>query len=281
MEEIEAATKLAGALGGPIGERELERIHAAALRGELSLYVERQARLFRDGRRDKALRRAHVAWLGERGKLAKALSARLLKVISSGDRTVEMEIPLRVDKMDREEDGRIILDDLPPLPRGKEDCLHASSLPAPARLRELLDRLEHPPPRLEVFSTEPEAIDCLRHTHGHLGALVFRGLDLEEAGLKPCPCTTGTPHRFKVVDVRLRVGPWLWTPGTLFDSPCPEADEDLAKYVASGMVVDRTAKVVAPAKPSEPSPQAVLEARLVELGGPEAEVENETGGEVA
>lgn len=274
QDELEAVAELAEALGGPIGERELERVHAAALRGELALYVERQARIFRDGRQSRALREEHQAFLGERNKLAKALSARLVKVISSGDRTVEMEIPLRVDKRT----GRIIPDDLPPLPRGESNCLHDSSQPAPGRLVEFLKQLGHVPPQMEAFATEPEPIHCGRHPGGHLAGLVFLGLVLEEEGLKPCPCQMGTPHRFKVVDVRLRVGPWLWTPGTLFDSPCPEAEEDLSKYKGSGMVVDLQAKKEkAPTEPSKPSAEDALRERLGELA-PEVQGDAEAGG---
>ncbi len=202
----------------------------------------------------------------ERAKRAKVVPAddRLLKIIVGG-LVLEGPVPIIANPTT----GRLTPGSPPVAPAGTDSCWYASETPSLAELQAWLDGLEHLPVTLPAWSTEPRATECIRHDV-HLGSLAFVGIpDVRELGLTPCPCQTGSPHRYRTVDVRIHVGPFVWGPGESFDSPCPEADEELAKFVALGHVVDLLAKHPKPS-PKAPAPpptaEQLMETRLAELG---------------
>ncbi len=209
----------------------------------------------------------------ERVKRARVIPAdgRLLKIIVGG-LVLEGQMPLIANPTT----GCLTPGSPPVAPAGTDDCWYASETPSLVELQAWCDGLEHLPVTLPAWSTEPEPVECTRHDT-HLGSLVFLGIkDTRELGLSPCPCQTGSPHRYRTVDVRIHVGPFVWGPGESFDSPCPEADEELAKFVALGHLVDLTKRPKPAPKAPAPPPTAeqILAARLEELGVPTMEAED-------
>ncbi len=222
-----------------------------------------------------AIQTSHVAFLQGREELTKVLTARTTLVIAGLTDTLEEKVPYDSDR----QTGKLTDGAWPVLERGRESCLRAFKIRGEMlqTFKDHLLRFDHLPSKLEAWTVK-EDIECTLHRGSHPAALVFDGIeDVRELGLTPCSCG-GKPekHRYRVVDVRLRVGPFVWPPGTYFDSPCEEADEDLGKFVASGSVVDLRAKAKAPEKAPELSPQEVLDARLEQLA-PEVRVEDDAG----
>ncbi len=257
---IEALEDLAG---DHLGEHERMVIRDLSPPERVRYYRQRERELEKD-LRTVAIQEAHRAFLRGREKLATVLSSKLTMVVAGLTQTLEEAVPIDWEC----QTGKMGIGQWPPLPRGRESCLRTTSLAGLQQFEELLRQADHLPPKLEAFTVK-EDVDCILHRGGpHPAALVFEGIpDVEALGLKPCSCG-GTPekHRYRVTDVRLRVGPFVWPPGSYFDSPCDEAEEALSKYVVSGSVKDLRAKGKAPVKPTEPSPQRVLEARLEALG---------------
>ncbi len=261
--EAEALLELEEALGEALGPHERELIHAAALRGDLGQYVEDRALMFRRARRDVALQAAHGRFIADRRKLAEALSEGLTKIVAGG-RTLEERVPVSV----HHRSGALQVGSRPPPPEdGSGSCLDSTDLPGQQELLELFSLVEHLPVKLEAFSSEMEPVECTKHDT-HLGALAFAGIpDVQELDLEPCVCKTGGTHRYRATSVKIAVPPFAWGPGTEFDAPCPEAEADLEKFVATGAVVDLLAKhpKEAPEAPPTPGPEEMLAVRLEEL----------------
>ncbi len=227
--------------------------------------------------REVAIQESNRAFHRERRRVGDVMSGLTTLIIAGLTDTMEEAIPFASDR----QTGRLTVGAFPVLERGRESCLRSIQIRGDMllALNQHLERLEHLSPALQAWTAKGDS-HCTLCRGTHPVALVSDGIeDVTALGLTPCVCG-GKPetHNYQVVDVNLRVGPFVWPPGTYFDSPCPEAEEDLAKFVAAGMVVDLREKPKVPVEVEEPSPQQVLDERLSELGAAEAQVEDDTGG---
>lgn len=260
MDSESAIQELEDFIGHPLGPPERELI-GDLTPGERVRYLRKRKTELGQAKRAVAIQQAHAALIRKREKLTLAISERLTKVLGGASRTVEEPVPLQVDPRT----GALSVGQWPDV--DTDTCRRATPVPGREHLREFLQSQEHLPLRLEPFTVE-EDVPCTLHGAAHPAALVFAGIeDARKLGLSPCSCG-GDPakHRYQAKDVQARVGPYVWRPGTEFDSPCPEADQDLETFVRAGHVENRLkGRKEAPEAPAPPSAAEVLAARLEEL----------------
>ncbi len=236
---------------------------------ERTRYVEKREPEMKGFLATTRIKETHREFMHGREELARVLSERLTKIIPAPNMLLEEKVRVVV----HHRSGKLQLGSRPPPPKdGSWSCLDSTGVPGQRQLLELFRIVEHLPARLEPWTTEVEAIGCVKHD-SHAAALTFAGWENveEETGLAPCACG-GVPakHRYQARDVRIHIGPYGWSPGEFFDAPCAETEEELEAFVRTGHLVDRHLKQPKKPAPKAPAPSAeeMLAARLKELGAP-------------